>query len=104
MLKTEVLITFLFLTRLYEFFEVGVTNFLGGRQFTPTKYKIHANHRRQETACLAYLPESYVGESSVSQSLPPASPRDNMNKHNTVTSAGSLGLSWFNVPCVNSGL
>ena len=30
MLKTEVVIAFLFLTRLYEFFEVGMNQFSGG--------------------------------------------------------------------------
>ena len=34
MLKTEVLIAFLFLTRLYEFFEGGNEPVFGGRQFT----------------------------------------------------------------------
>ena len=52
MLKTEVVIAFLFLTRLYEFFEGGNEPVFGGALVHPTNRQTR-DHRRQETACLA---------------------------------------------------
>jgi hypothetical protein len=66
MLKTEVLIAFLFLTRLYEFFEGGNEPVFGGRQFTQ-RIDRHATIGGKKLPALPMLQILDVGESSVSQ-------------------------------------
>ena len=66
MLKTEVAIAFLYLTRLYEFFEDGKEPVFGGRYFTQ-RIDRHATIGGKKLPALPTWQILDVGQSSVSQ-------------------------------------
>ena len=77
MLKTEVLIAFLFLTRLYEFFEGGNEPVFGGANSPNEETDTRPSEARNCLPCRC-CKSWMLGNPAFRSSF--ASPRDNMNK------------------------